>query len=128
MRIDRKAASKAKSTPGIFTRNGHDWTDKFSRQVKALGQLDVDSAWLDGEAVVLDDNDLPSFQKLQNAFDTNRPQDIAVYFFDIPYLNGYDLRGVPLVHVERSCRRCWNRSMTTRCASRRTSNSAPTIC
>ena len=96
VRIDREAASKAKSTQ-VFTRNGHDWTDKFSRQVKALGQLDVDSAWLDGEAVVLDDNDLPSFQKLQNAFDANRPQDIAVYFFDIPYLNGYDLRGVPLV-------------------------------
>jgi len=96
VRIDRHAASKAKSTQ-IFTRNGHDWTSKFSRQVKALGQLDVDSVWLDGEAVVLDDNDLPSFQKLQNAFDANRPQDIAVYFFDIPYLNGYDLRGVPLV-------------------------------
>ncbi|KLU20834.1 DNA ligase [Caballeronia mineralivorans PML1(12)] len=95
VRIDREA-SKAKSTQ-IFTRNGHDWTDKFSRQVKALAKLDVESAWLDGEAVVLDDNDLPNFQKLQNAFDANRPQDIAVYFFDIPYLNGYDLRGVPLV-------------------------------
>ncbi|SOE64852.1 bifunctional non-homologous end joining protein LigD [Burkholderia sp. D7] len=96
VRIDRRAASKEKSTQ-IFTRNGHDWTGKFSRQVKALGRLDVDTAWLDGEAVVLDDNDLPNFQKLQNAFDANRPQDIAVYFFDIPYLNGYDLRSVPLV-------------------------------
>ena len=96
VRIDRKATSKTKSTQ-IFTRNGHDWTDKFSRQVKALAKLDVESAWLDGEAVVLDDNDLPNFQKLQNAFDANRPQDIAVYFFDIPYLNGYDLRDVPLV-------------------------------
>ena len=96
VRIDREAAAKSKSTQ-IFTRNGHDWTDKFSRQVRALSKLDVESAWLDGEAVVLDDNDLPSFQKLQNAFDTNRPQDIAVYFFDIPYLNGYDLRGVPLI-------------------------------
>ena len=96
VRIDRSAASKTKSTR-IFTRNGHDWTGKFSRQVKTLAKLDVDSAWLDGEAVVLDDNDLPNFQKLQNAFDANRPQDIAVYFFDVPYLNGYDLRGVPLV-------------------------------
>jgi len=95
VRIDREA-SKAKSTQ-IFTRNGHDWTDKFSRQVKALAELDVQSAWLDGEAVVLDDNDLPSFQKLQNAFDANRSHDIVVYFFDVPYLNGYDLRSVPLV-------------------------------
>jgi bifunctional non-homologous end joining protein LigD len=96
VRIDRKATSKTKSTQ-IFTRNSHDWTGKFSRQVKALAKLDVQSAWLDGEAVVLDGNGLPNFQKLQNAFDANRPQDIAVYFFDILYLNGYDLRGVPLV-------------------------------
>ena len=34
---------------------------------------------------------------LQNAFDAHRPQDISLYFFDIPYLNGYDLRNVPLV-------------------------------
>jgi bifunctional non-homologous end joining protein LigD len=65
--------------------------------VKALDKLDVQNAWIDGEAVVLDDNDLPNFQKLQNAFDTNRPQDIVIYFFDIPFLNGYDLRGVPLI-------------------------------
>jgi bifunctional non-homologous end joining protein LigD len=92
VRIDRKA----KSTQ-FFTRNGNDWTDKFSKQVKALDALDVESAWLDGEAVVLDEHDLPSFQKLQNAFDANRPQDISLYFFDIPYLNGYDLQAVPLV-------------------------------
>ncbi|WP_213778357.1 DNA ligase D [Caballeronia sp. dw_276] len=99
VRIDRegKAKSAKAAQTQFFTRNGHDWTDKFSRQVKALDKLEVESVWLDGEAVVLDDNDLPNFQKLQNAFDANRPQDIAIYFFDIPYLNGYDLTGVPLV-------------------------------
>ncbi|WP_027798789.1 DNA ligase D [Paraburkholderia dilworthii] len=80
----------------VFTRAGNDWTAKFSKQVKALQQLGVDSAWLDGEAVVLDENGVPSFQALQNAFDSNRPQDIVVYLFDVPFLNGYDLRGVPL--------------------------------
>jgi bifunctional non-homologous end joining protein LigD len=94
VRIDGKA--KARATQ-FFTRNGNDWTAKFSKQIKALDALDVESAWLDGEAVALDEHDLPNFQKLQNAFDTNRPQDIALYFFDIPYLNGYDLRAVPLV-------------------------------
>lgn len=94
VRIDR-SARQGKTT--FFTRNGHDWTEKFSRQVKALDALDVDTAWLDCEAVVLDDNDLPNFQKLQNAFDAHRPQDISLYFFDIPYLNGYDLRNVPLI-------------------------------
>jgi bifunctional non-homologous end joining protein LigD len=80
----------------VFTRAGNDWTTKFSKQVKAFEQLDIERAWLDGEAVVLDKNGVPSFQALQNAFDANRPQDIVIYLFDIPFLNGYDLRGVPL--------------------------------
>ncbi|SAK95315.1 ATP dependent DNA ligase [Caballeronia fortuita] len=88
---------KGKRTIRIDTRNGNDWTAKFSKQVKALERLDIESAWLDGEAVVLDDRGLPDFQALQNAFDVGRPQDIVVYFFDVPYLNGYDLRNVPLV-------------------------------
>ncbi|RFU47787.1 DNA ligase D [Paraburkholderia sp. DHOC27] len=82
----------------VFTRAGNDWTAKFSKQIDALSNLGLDSAWLDGEAVVLDRNGVPSFQALQNAFDANRPQDIVIYLFDVPYLNGYDLHGVPLVH------------------------------
>lgn len=80
----------------MFTRAGNDWTAKFGKQVRAFEQLGVESAWLDGEAVVLDENGVPNFQGLQNAFDSNRPQDIVVYLFDVPFLNGYDLRGVPL--------------------------------
>ncbi len=81
----------------IFTRSGLDWTEKFKRQADAFGALDLDTAWVDGEAVVLDERGVPSFQSLQNAFDANRPQDIVVFAFDLPYLNGYDLRNVPLV-------------------------------
>ncbi|TDY26471.1 ATP-dependent DNA ligase LigD phosphoesterase module /ATP-dependent DNA ligase LigD polymerase module [Paraburkholderia sp. BL6665CI2N2] len=92
-RIDRDAKAGAVK---VFTRAGNDWTAKFSKQVKAFEQLGIESAWLDGEAVVLDQNGVPNFQALQNAFDANRPQDIIVYLFDIPFLNGYDLRGVPL--------------------------------
>ncbi|MFM0393617.1 DNA ligase D [Paraburkholderia phytofirmans] len=92
-RIDRTAKG---SDVQVFTRAGNDWTAKFSKQVKAFEQLGIESAWLDGEAVVLDQNGVPNFQALQNAFDANRPQDIIVYLFDIPFLNGYDLRGVPL--------------------------------
>ncbi|MDR5878165.1 DNA ligase D [Caballeronia sp. LZ032] len=88
---------KGKRRIAIFTRNGNDWTAKFPKQVQALEQLEIESGWLDGEAVVLDARGLPDFQALQNAFDAGRPQDIVVYFFDVPWLNGYDLRDVPLV-------------------------------
>jgi bifunctional non-homologous end joining protein LigD len=92
-RIDRDDAISVR----IFTRNGLDWTTKFGKQSEALGALDVHTAWLDGEATVLDSRGVPSFQALQNAFDANRPQEIVFFLFDLPYLNGYDLRNVPLV-------------------------------
>ncbi|SEI44671.1 DNA ligase D [Paraburkholderia diazotrophica] len=92
-RIDHHAKEPVK----VFTRAGNDWTAKFRKQAQALARIGLDCAWLDGEAVVLDSNGVPSFQLLQNAFDANRPQDITLYLFDLPYLNGYDLRGVPLV-------------------------------
>ncbi|CAD6515598.1 DNA ligase [Paraburkholderia kirstenboschensis] len=92
-RIDANAKGR---NVQVFTRAGNDWTAKFGKQVKAFEQLGLESAWLDGEAVVLDENGVPNFQALQNAFDSNRPQDMVVYLFDVPFLNGYDLRGVPL--------------------------------
>lgn len=93
-RIDHHAR---KEPVRIFTRTGNDWTAKFSRQARAFERLDLECAWLDGEAVVLDRHGMPDFQALQNAFDANRPQDITIFVFDVPFLNGYDLRGVPLV-------------------------------
>ncbi|CBW76558.1 ATP-dependent DNA ligase (EC 6.5.1.1) (plasmid) [Mycetohabitans rhizoxinica HKI 454] len=80
----------------LFTRNGNDWTSKMPRQAEALSRLGLDSAWLDGEVVVLDKAGLPNFQSLQNAFDARRSNGIVYYLFDVPYLNGMDLRNVPL--------------------------------
>ncbi|HVE11529.1 MAG TPA: DNA ligase D [Paraburkholderia sp.] len=91
-RFDRHAKQPVR----IFTRAGNDWTDKFAKQAQALAKLGIDSGWLDGEAVVLDARGVPSFQALQNAFDTHRERDITLYLFDVPFLNGYDLREVPL--------------------------------
>jgi bifunctional non-homologous end joining protein LigD len=92
-RIDHADAKPVR----IFTRSGLDWTTKFKGQAQAFAALEIETAWIDGEAVVLDEHGVPSFQALQNAFDANRPQDIVIFAFDLPYLNGYDLRNVPLV-------------------------------
>ncbi len=80
----------------LLTRNGHDWTAKMPRQAEALASLALESAWLDGEMVVTDENDLPDFQALQNAFEAGKSGGIVYYLFDMPYLNGMDLRKVPL--------------------------------
>lgn len=81
----------------LFTRNGHDWSAKMPHQVAALKALGLDSAWLDGEMVVLgDDSGIADFQALQNAFETGHSDSIRYYLFDLPYLGGQDLRPLPL--------------------------------
>ncbi|SDS09109.1 bifunctional non-homologous end joining protein LigD [Halopseudomonas sabulinigri] len=80
----------------LFTRNGNDWTDRLGTQAAAIADLQLKDSWLDGEVVVLNDNGLPDFQALQNAFDQERDQSIVFYLFDAPFLNGTDLRDEPL--------------------------------
>ena len=80
----------------LFTRNGHDWTAKLPKQVEALASLALESAWLDGEVIAADEEGVPSFQILQNAFESGKSGVIVFYLFDMPYLNGVDLREVPI--------------------------------
>lgn len=92
----RMLARIKKGKVTFFTRNGHDWTARLPIQAKAIEALKLKDSWLDGEVVVLNENGLPSFQALQNAFDTDNSQDIIFYLFDAPFLNGFDLRETPL--------------------------------
>ncbi|CRM39802.1 Putative DNA ligase-like protein/MT0965 [Pseudomonas sp. 37 R 15] len=80
----------------LFTRNGHDWTERLPRQAKALQALKLKDSWLDGEVVSLNSDGLPDFQALQNAFDIGRSLDIVYYLFDAPFLDGRDQRQEPV--------------------------------
>lgn len=79
-----------------FTRNGHDWTAKLPVLAKALAKLPTDSAWLDGEITVDGENGAPDFQALQNAFDSGATSSIVYWLFDAPFLDGEDLRDMPV--------------------------------
>ena len=92
----RLLARVEKGKARLITRGGHDWSDKMPGIVDDLENLTVKSAWLDGEIVVLSDRGVPSFNALQKAFDTSDADRIVYFLFDAPYLNGYDLRRVPL--------------------------------
>ncbi len=80
----------------LFSRNGHDWTARMAPQAKALEKLKLGDSWLDGEAVVLDEQGMPDFQALQNAFDDARSGDILYFLFDAPWLDGVDQRELPV--------------------------------
>lgn len=81
----------------LLTRNGNDWTAKMPRLAAELGKLDVESAWLDGEIVVMNARGVPDFNALQNAMDASKANDVVYFVFDLPYARGKDLRSLPLI-------------------------------
>lgn len=80
----------------LITRNGNDWTGKLEPLRAALADMDLPKGWYDGEIVVHDQNGRPDFGLLQQAFDEARNSGIVYFIFDAPYLDGHDLREVPL--------------------------------
>jgi ATP-dependent DNA ligase len=82
----------------VFTRNGLDWTKRFS---VIAGALDLSGqAIIDGEVVVITDGstNLSEVQAELAAGHQDRP---VFYAFDLLYLNGFDLRGVRQVDRKR---------------------------
>lgn len=80
----------------IFSRNGHDWSEKFPSLINALSELKIENAILDGEAVVLDSSGKSHFNLLQDALSREDDSMIKIFLFDIFFLNGIDLRKLPL--------------------------------
>jgi len=75
----------------VFSRNGHDWSDRYPGIVRAAGGLRCKSAIIDGEAIVQDGDGRSDFESLQSAIRT-RPHSIILYAFDLLHLDGKDLR------------------------------------
>ena len=94
--LTRIAASGSQPAIKLFTRNGNDWTSKLLPLQKAIARLKLPSGWYDGEIVVPGDHDIPDFDALQQAFDSENTADVVLYLFDLPYFDGHDLRAVPL--------------------------------
>ena len=96
----RLALHKEPAGIRIITRGGHDWTHRFPAIAEALNSLDVSTAILDGEAVVLDASGRSDFGALQNSLGGRGgklPSGAAiVYVFDLLYLDGHDLSKMAL--------------------------------
>ena len=82
----------------LMTRSGHDWTEKFGdRMTAALRALPVESAVLDGELVVESATGASDFSALQSDLAEGRDDRFLLYLFDALHLDGFDLRGAPLI-------------------------------
>ncbi len=77
----------------LYSRNFNSFNQSFPALVEELKSLNLDAV-LDGEIVALDEHGISHFQALQNY---KSESNIYFYVFDILYLNGKDLRDLPLL-------------------------------
>jgi bifunctional non-homologous end joining protein LigD len=93
----RMLARISRGEAHLISRHGRDWSKPFYRIAEAVAQLPVKSAWIDGEIVAVDAQGRISFQDLQNSVRTKTPCALFYFAFDVPYLNGFDLRDESLL-------------------------------
>jgi len=82
----------------ITSRGNQDWSAKLPEAAHAARQLTCRSCVLDGEVVALEASGHSSFARLQQLFGAgvSRAQ-LRVMVFDLLFLDGHDLRGLPLI-------------------------------
>lgn len=90
----RALAFMNKNTIELVSRNKKSFNEKFYPVYKALQEWNI-NAVIDGEIIVVDDNGLSDFGALQN-WRSEDDGELLFYVFDILWLNGYDLRDLPL--------------------------------
>jgi bifunctional non-homologous end joining protein LigD len=81
----RALAIKSGGKAHLYSRNGNDFTDRYSTITKAFSALPEETV-IDGEVVALDSEGKPSFNTLQNYGSSGAP--LLFYIFDLLFLNG----------------------------------------
>lgn len=81
----------------LLTRNGKEWTQRFSHIAELLPQLPARRALLDGEVVALERDGSTSFRLLQEAISSGNTKNLVYQLFDLPHLDGYDLGDATLL-------------------------------
>jgi bifunctional non-homologous end joining protein LigD len=78
------------------SRNHKSWTKRLAPLAGHVNELPAKQAILDGEVVTFKKDGTTDFQALQNAFSEGKVSNLVYYVFDLLYLDGMDLRTVPL--------------------------------
>ena len=80
----------------LLTRNKKDATAWYPEVIGALKKL-RGSFVIDGEVCVLDERGIPNFEEMRGRALRKQGQPVTFFAFDLLYLNGRDLRGLPLL-------------------------------
>jgi bifunctional non-homologous end joining protein LigD len=90
-----------------FTRNGHDWANRFPGIAYAASKILASSFLIDGEAVIARDDGTPDFHALRSQ---RRGHEAVLYVFDLIEHDGDDLRDLPLIERKRRLKKLLGRA------------------
>jgi bifunctional non-homologous end joining protein LigD len=83
----------------LYTRNGYNFAGRFPKIVEAVKSLPVQSCFIDGEAIVVDERGLSTFELLRS---WRHDHAAVLCAFDVIELDGKDLRRVPIEERKHS--------------------------
>jgi len=93
-----------RSTARAYTRNGHDWSDRYPGIIAGAHKLPCRSAIIDGEVIVQDGRGVSDFEALQAAL-RSKTTHLIFYAFDLLHLDAKDLREKPLLERRAKLKR-----------------------
>jgi bifunctional non-homologous end joining protein LigD len=96
----------------LYSRNGLSLSAKYPSIAGALRKIKAQVV-MDGEIVLLNENNKPDFQKLQN-YRSNGHHPLVYYVFDLLYIGDESLLNLPLVERKKLLKKLVKRSGTIR--------------
>lgn len=108
----RTLCRKDKKSIQLLTRSGLDWSHKYKAIQRECEKFSIQSIVMDGEIVWLDENGHTSFQGLQNCLEEKKDGELIYYVFDLLFLNGYDIRKLPLIERKKILEQIIRKSKT----------------
>ena len=96
-----------------YTRNGHDWSDRYPSIIASARRLPCQAAILDGEVIVQDGRGVSDFEALQTAL-RSKAAHLIFYAFDLLHLDGKDLREKALLERRAKLKRLIERDPDSR--------------
>jgi bifunctional non-homologous end joining protein LigD len=94
----------------FYSRNGIDFKARFPSIAQALLKIKHDVV-LDGEIVLLNEKDLPDFQKLQH-YENHLNYPLVYYVFDMLSLDGKDTKQLPLTDRKKLVKKLLGKNET----------------
>jgi bifunctional non-homologous end joining protein LigD len=84
-------------TVRLYTRRGHDWTERLATIAEAAWHLQTYAAAIDGEVIVPGPDGRADFKELERDLGAGRMGRLVFYAFDLLHLDGLDLRDATLM-------------------------------